>query len=178
MNNFLKLITFIVIIGLSFYTLKSLDPAILTEQPALPKYLLLSLSGMFYTSFLTTPLAVVLFMLLGPTSNIYLATVFGGIGAVIGDLLILKFFRNLFKTFSFIKHAGSFKKAKKFFTKYHLNLISVIIGMVIVASPFPDELGLILLGVSSLSYFKLTLLTFILNSIGILTILLTAKLLL
>ncbi|MBI2600041.1 hypothetical protein HYW43_03955 [Candidatus Daviesbacteria bacterium] len=175
MNIFLKIATFVLILGLSFYILKSLDPTILVMQSTLSKFTLLTLSGVFYASFLTAPLSVVLFIILGSTTNIYLVTILGGLGAALGDLLILKFFRSLFKTFSFIKHAQSFRKIKKISIKYHLNLVGIILGMLLVASPFPDELGLILLGISSLSYFKLAILTFVLNSLGILAILLIAK---
>lgn len=178
MNNFLKLITFIAILGVSVYILKTFDPSIVADQSTFSKLVLLTLSGIFYTSFLTAPLSVVLFMILGPTTNVYLAILLGGLGAVVGDLLIIKFFRNLFKTFSFVKYVGNFKTIKKISIKYHLNLVGIILGMILIASPFPDELGLVLLGISSLSYFKLALLTFLLNSIGILTILLISKLLL
>lgn len=175
MNNFLKFTAFVVILGLSFYILKSQDPAILADQSFFSKLALLVLSGVFYTSFLTAPLSVALFIILGSTTNIYLVTIMGGLGAVLGDLLILKFFRNFFKAFSFVKHAKAFKKMKQITKKYSLNLSAIFFGMILVASPFPDELGLIMLGASSLSYFKLALLTFVLNSLGILTILLTAK---
>jgi len=175
-GNFLKLITFVAVAGLSFYILRFLDASILTTQSTFSKFALLTISGIFYTSFLTAPLSVVLFIILGSSTNIYLVILFGGLGAVVGDLLIIKFFRKLFKAFSFVKHAESFKTAKKIAKKYHLNLVGLIIGMAIVASPFPDELGLILLGVSSLSYFQLAILTFLLNSLGILVILSAAKL--
>lgn len=41
------------------------------------------------------------------------------------------------------------------------------IGAIIIASPFPDELGVSLIGLSKLSTGKFILLSYILNSIGI-----------
>ncbi len=178
MKKLLKPAAFLAALILSFYIISSYDPKVLADQSLIIKLLLATLSGIFYTSFLTAPLAVILFVILAGTSNIYLITLFGGIGSVIGDLLILKFFRSIFRSFSFLRHIGSFKTVKKILKSLHLDLLGMLLGMIIIASPFPDELGLVLLGASSLSYFKLTVLTLTLNSIGILIILLTAKALL
>ena len=176
-RNILKLAVFLLVLGLSLYLINFQDKSALSGQSIPVKLLFAVMSGVLYTSFLTAPLSIALFVVLATTTNVYLVTLFGGIGAVLGDLLILKFFRTVFVAFSFLTHKTIFKGLKKIFRTLHLDLISLIIGMVIVASPFPDELGLILLGVSSLSYFKLIVITFTLNSLGILIILLAAKIL-
>lgn len=178
MKNIFKLVVFVAILAISFYLVNSQILASFGDQSFIIKLILAVLSGIFYTSFLTAPLAVVLFVILANTLNIYLITLFGGVGSVIGDLLILKFFRSIFRSFSFLKHLGTFKSIRKILKSLHLDIIGMVLGMIIIASPFPDELGLVLLGASSLSYFKLTVLTLILNSIGILIILLTTKALL
>lgn len=175
MINLFKLFVFAVVLALSFYWISSINPQILSDQSLSFKLIMAFISGLFYTSFLTAPLSVVLFLLLSGTTNIYLLAIFGGLGAVLGDLVIVKFFRVIFKVFSFIKHINLFKKLKNRLHQLHLDLVAYLLGMVIIASPFPDELGLALLSVSRLSYFKLGLLTFILNSLGILVILYTAK---
>lgn len=175
MINLFKLFGFVVILVLSFYLVSVIDPKILSDQSLFFKLTLAFLSGLFYTSFLTSALSVVLFVVLAGTTNIYLITLFGGIGAVLGDLLIIKFFRTVFKTLSFVTHVGLFKSLKKRLQSYHLDVVAYFLGIIIIASPFPDELGLALLSVSRLSYFKLVLLTFILNSLGILAILYFVK---
>lgn len=172
---FLKLFLFIAVLIISFYLISLQELQLLSDHSLYIKIILGVLSGLFYTSFLSSPLSVVLFIILGKTTNIYLLTLFGGIGAVIGDLLIVKFFRLIFKSFSFISHLNLFKKFRLLLKKYHLDLIGFIIGIIIVISPFPDELGLALLGASKLSYFKLAILTLILNSIGIFIILYTTR---
>lgn len=175
MINLFKLFAFVVVLVLSFYLVSTINPKILSDQALFIKLIFASLSGLFYTSFLTAPLSVILFLLLSGTTNIYLLAIFGGLGAVLGDLVIVKFFRVIFKVFSFIKHINLFKKLKNRLHQLHLDLVAYLLGMVIIASPFPDELGLALLSVSKLSYFKLAILAFILNSLGIFVILYIAK---
>lgn len=175
MINYFKAFTFIIIFILSFYLISTFDAKILADQSLLIKLVMAFVSGLFYTSFLTAPLSIVLFVILAQTTNIYLVTVIAGFGAVSGDLLIVKFFRMVFKTFSLVIHVGLFKNIKNKLQSYHLDIIAFFLGVIIIASPLPDELGLVLLGASRLSYFKLSILTFILNSIGILVILYTTK---
>lgn len=175
MMHFLKILVFLVVLVLSFYLITVSDVKALSDQTLFIKLALASLSGLFYTSFLAAPLSIVLIIVLSQTTNIYLIALFAGFGAVLGDLMIVKFFRSVFRTFSFVVHTHFFHRVKKKLQSCHLDLLAYVLGIIIVASPFPDELGLILLGASQLSYFKLAVLTFILNSIGILLVLYTAK---
>lgn len=175
MINLLKISAFIIILVASFFWVSSVDAQVLSDQSLSFKLILAFISGLFYTSFLTAPLSVILFILLSGTTNIYLLTLFGGLGAVLGDLVIVKFFRMIFKAFSFVVHIDLFRNLKRKLHQLHLDLLAFLLGMVIVASPFPDELGLALLSISRLSYFRLALLTFILNSLGILIILYTTR---
>src|SRR3989344_923861 len=140
--NFLKLLLFFIVLIISFYLINLQDLQLLSDQSLLFKIILAVISGLFYTSFLSAPLSVVLFIILAKTTNVYLLTIFGGIGAVLGDLLIVKSFRFIFRSFSFISHLNLFKKLKLVLKKYRLDLIGYIIGVIIVISPFPDELGL------------------------------------
>ena len=56
---------------------------------------------------------------------------------------------------------------KKLFHSKYFNWMLPIIGAIIIASPFPDELGVSLIGLSKLSTGKFILLSYVLNSIGI-----------
>lgn len=137
--------------------------------------LIIFLSGIFYTSFLTAPFSVLMLASVDFNLNPYILSAIAGSGAVLGDLFIVKIFRTLFSAFSFVRHEKSFVKLKKTLARYHLDFISIVLGSLIVASPLPDELGLILLGASKLSYFKLAILTFLLNGAGILLIVQTMR---
>lgn len=170
MINLLKIIIFLAVSALAVYFSGSKDSTIFIGQAPVLTLMTVFLSGFFYTSFLTAPLSVVLLISLASSMNPYLLAATAGLGAVAGDLFIVKIFRTIFSAFSFVRHRDFFKAVKKQLKSYHLDIISIILGSVIVASPLPDELGLILLGVSKLSYFKLALLTFLLNSLGILII--------
>lgn len=130
------------------------------------------LSGLLYTSFFTAPLSILLLVSIDPNANPYFLAAVAGLGAVLGDLIIIKVLKIIFAPFSFLNHQNSVKAFKKQLEKYHLNIISVLLGAIIVASPLPDELGLILLGFSGLSYMKLAVLTFLLNGLGLLIIIL------
>lgn len=175
MVNFSKFLIFAIFIAVAFYFIQSFDHSVIKDQTILIKILLGMIAGLFYTSFLTTPFAIVMLIVLGQHMDIYLLTVAGGLGGAIGDLFIVKIFRVLFKFFSFVKHEAFFKEFKLKLKKAHLNLVSIVLGFVIIASPFPDELGLILLGAAKLSYFKLAIISYISNMIGIFMVLLAAQ---
>lgn len=144
---------------------------------ALPfKALAALLAGMMYASFLAAPFSVLTFFLLGQEGNPYLLALIGGIGAALGDILIVKVFRGVFKSLSFLSSNIFFEKLSVLSQKLHFPLFAFLLGMVVIASPFPDEIGLLLLGATSLPYWKLALLTYTLNTFGILAILLSANL--
>lgn len=125
------------------------------------------IAGFFYSSFLTTPIAVAGLYIIGINSSPFEVAVVAGLGAMCADFLLVRFLRNVFSEFSSIAHIPLFHELKKILKSLHLNLLAVILGLIFIALPLPDELGLILLGASRLSTFNLLILTFILNSIGI-----------
>lgn len=175
MSILYKLLFFAAILALSFYLVSTQDVKLISDQTILIKLAAAFIAGIFYTSFMAAPLAVIILIALGLSTNVFIITVAGGMGAVVGDLIIVKFFRFLFGGVSHIFPKIFFKKAKSILKAYHLDILAWIVGSILVASPFPDELGLIMLGASKLSYFKLAFLAFILNSLGILIILHTTK---
>lgn len=136
------------------------------------------LAGTLYTSFATSPLAVAAIIILSENSNPIVVGLLGGLGAVIVDLLIVKFLRGSAKSdlstlTKILKVDGLGKELKHL----HLDIFVVLLGAIIIASPLPDELGLLLLGRSSLSYKQLMVLSYLLNTAGIMTIAITANLL-
>lgn len=134
------------------------------------------MAGMFFVSvFTAAPAGVVLFEI-AASNSIWEVAVFGGIGALIGDLFIFKFIKDsLSEDLRWIM--GKLKKKKtpasprfKFFRR-----IMPIVGAVIVASPLPDELGLAMMGISKMKTIVFIPLSFALNFVGILIIGLFAK---
>ncbi len=142
------------------------------------KFLAEILAGALYTSFATSPLAVAAIIVLSEESNPIIVGLLGGLGAVMVDLLIIKFFRGSAKSdLSTLSRILQIDGVGKILKRMHLEIFVVLLGSIIIASPLPDELGLLLLGQSNLSFKQLTVLSYLLNTAGIMTIAITANLL-
>lgn len=128
-------------------------------------------AGVLYTSFLTAPISVAMLVILAQENNPVLTAALAGLGAVLGDFLIVKFFRERISSevmeFSRQLHL---QKINRILQKLHLDFLTPLIGAIIIASPLPDELGLMMLGVSKLNYRQIALISYILNTAGILLI--------
>ncbi len=134
------------------------------------------IAGVLFTSFLTSPLSVATIYTLSDHLNPIQIALLGGVGAAFGDMLIIKIFRdNLFTDFHTLSRDLKLQKLFHFFKVSHFNHLAPLFGILIVASPFPDEVGLMLLGASRLKNFQLLILTYVLNSIGILIIALSSN---
>lgn len=135
--------------------------------------LLVSLvTGMFFTSFFTTPIAIAAFSNLAGTGNMFLIAAVGGLGAVLGDSLIFFFVREkVSKDVSPLLKGPRLKHALRLLKKRRYRRILPVIGALIIASPLPDELGLALIGVSTLSRGQFLLLSYAMNTLGIFCIL-------
>lgn len=183
MELMVKTVLFLVSLSLAFYLARSDYPQLLIDKELLIDKVLpfkligAAVAGVMYTSFLTAPLSVVALYLLSQRVDPVLLGLVAGAGAMLGDILIVQFFRQVLRGFSAARHTSLFKWIKKEFKALHLDILAILLGVIIVASPFPDELGLILLGASKLSLGKLMILTYILNTVGIFTIVLPAYLL-
>lgn len=134
------------------------------------------ISGILFTSFLTTPFSFALFYVLSQSTPPLQIALIGGIGACIGDMLIVSIFRNsFFDDFKTLEKTLKLKRVFHFFHHSHFSHLAPLLGILIIASPFPDELGLMMLGASKLKIIQLIILTFILNTAGIFFISLGAR---
>jgi hypothetical protein len=136
------------------------------------------IAGVLYTSFLTAPISVAMLIILSQQNNPILTAVLAGFGAVLGDFIIVKFFREKISSDlnELLKYL-SIQTINRFLRKYHLNFIVIFLGAIIIASPLPDELGLIMLGNTKLNYREIALISYILNTAGILLIVVPVNLL-
>ena len=131
------------------------------------------LTGVLFTSFFTAAPAVALLLTFANDYNPLLLSLVAGCGAMLGDYIILKFAED--KIGSELKPVAKKLKLMSFINVLHKKRykpITATAGALIIASPFPDEAGVALLGLSHLSVVRLMLLTFILNSAGILSLIL------
>lgn len=134
------------------------------------------ISGIFFVSIFTAVPATVIIAELAETNAVFLVALFGGLGALFGDLIIFRFIRDSLSEdfFYLIKKSRS----ERFFSIFKLRLFRwfvPFIGALVVASPLPDELGLAMMGLSKMKMSIFIPVSFVLNSLGILAICLVAK---
>lgn len=139
-------------------------------------YLGVFIAGMLFAFGFTAPFSVGLFISLNPP-NIWIAAIIGGFGALISDLFIFKFIKISFKDeFSRLKKTRTLKNIEKIIkksvgTKIKVYLMYAFAG-ILIASPLPDEIGVTMLaGLTKINIEILVMVSFILNTLGILLIL-------
>lgn len=173
----IKSFFFILSLYIAWYLLKSgvLNDVVSTILPI--KFLAEFAAGALYTSFLTTPIALAMLIILAPNNNPILMALIGGVGACLTDLFLVKLVRDEKKDVNLVSHELHLERINNFLAKWNLQFITPFLGAVIIASPFPDELGLLLIGASKLKYSQVAMITYILNVIAILLIAIPVNLL-
>lgn len=132
------------------------------------------IAGMLFSSTFTVAIASIIFFYLGEVQNPLLMALVGGMGAMIGDLLLYRFFRD--RLFSELRlfftehHIASLKAQKLLHSKTFIWLGPVFASLVIM-SPLPDEIGVAIFSFYKFDPHKLAPLSFLLNAAGILIIL-------
>lgn len=132
--------------------------------------------GMFFVSvFTAAPAGVVLFNIADRLHPIETALM-AGLGGVVGDYILFRYFKDtVFNELApLFEKITTHKIAKLFYTPY-FGFLLPIIGMIFIASPGPDEVGIGLLGLSKIKPWQFLLITFLLNTVGILAIILLAR---
>lgn len=156
-------------LSLSWWILKSAQFQNVLEIILPVRFLGDFLAGLFYTSFLTSPISLAMLVVLAEDSNPIFLALIAGLGAALGDFLIVKLFRErLNKEFKEVTHHKFVLKVDNFLAENRLGFVKQALGIIIIASPFPDEIGLFLLGASTLKYKDILIITYVLNTVGIL----------
>ncbi|MBU2103956.1 hypothetical protein KKD81_02755 [Patescibacteria group bacterium] len=134
------------------------------------------IAGIFFVStFTVAPSGAVLFHLAEQYNPVLIALT-AGAGGVLGDLLIFRFARGD----AFVELAPITDRIKKhpifsLFKSPGFGWFTPVLGALIIASPLPDEAGIALMGLSKIREWQFMLLTYVLNSTGILIIVLLAQ---
>ncbi len=139
-------------------------------------YLGAFITGIFFVSTFTVAPAMVVLYNLADKLNPFEVAILAGLGAVAGDYLIFRFFKD--KVFEelkplFFRLQGHY--FRKVFRTPYFTWLTPLIGAVIIASPFPDEVGVGILGIARLKNWQFALLSFFLNATGIFIIVTIAK---
>ena len=136
------------------------------------------IAGMFFVStFTVAPASLVLFYF-AKELNIFEVVIFAGLGAMLGDYIIFRFLKDrVFEELKpiFMRLGGPY--ISKLFATPYFAWFAPVIGAIIIASPFPDEIGIGLLGITKFKNWKFLILSFVLNSLGIFFIITFANLL-
>jgi len=172
-----KIFICIITIALAYIMFKNPNVDSFVSHLGALSYLGIFIAGILFAFGFTAPFAVGFFIVLNP-SNILLAGVIGGLGALLSDILIFKIiklsfideFNNLKKTKVFVRLSFLIDKTVK--GKIKIYLMYIFAG-ILIASPLPDEIGVTMLaGLSKIKLNTLAILSVLLNTLGILIILL------
>lgn len=128
-------------------------------------------TGIFFVSLFTVVPASLILIALANEFDPLLIALGAGIGASIGDLVLFRFFREgLFDELRMIFRNSPLTRFTKIFKTRLFLWLTPLVGALIIASPFPDEVGIGLLGISKIQPWQFLMLSLILNSLGILAI--------
>ncbi len=139
-------------------------------------YLGVFIAGMLFAFGFTAPFSVGFFISLDP-SNIWIAGIIGGLGALVSDLIIFSTIKvSFWDEFKRLRNSKTFVGVTRLIErnikeKIRIYLMYAFAG-ILIASPLPDEAGVIMLaGLTKINAKSLALISFILNTLGILILL-------
>ena len=134
------------------------------------------LTGIFFASTFTVAIAASVFWTFGQTHNPLLIALIGGFGAFVGDSFIFKFLRDdLINDFEYLEKLFPQTTAKRILHSKLTLWLAPIVAAILIASPLPDEVGLLMLAGIRLKYQHFFMLSYSLNTAGILIISLFGK---
>lgn len=163
-------------IALAFILAKSgLFGKILAFSPQL-KIIGSFIAGMFFTSVLTVGPATVALAEIAQTNSIFLMALIGAAGSVIGDLVLFSFVRDrITDDFMAIFTKPKVKRLTHLLYLEIFRWLLPVLGVLIVASPLPDEIGLAIMGISKLKTRTFIIISYGANFLGILIVGLVAR---
>lgn len=135
------------------------------------------IAGMFFTSIFTTiPAIIALSEIFQSSQSTLSVAIFGGLGALCGDLIIFRFMRDRLgeDIIRLIKNSGN-SRLRSIIRLRFFRWLTFFLGALTIASPLPDELGLAMIGFSKTKTSLFIPVSFVFNFLGILAIGLIAK---
>lgn len=126
------------------------------------------ISGMFFTSVFTTPLAIASFIHIAETTNALYLSLWGACGAVIGDVILFIFIKDaLAEDIEYLIKAPRYRKIRTLFRQRFFRWFTPFVGALVIASPLPDEIGIAMMGLSRMRLMILIPISFVMNFVGI-----------
>lgn len=135
-------------------------------------YLISFVAGIFFTSLLTISPASIIIAELGTRGAPLEVAFFAALGALIGDLILFYFVKDSISADinELLKNSIKHYHLDRMHSKYARWILPVV-GASIIASPLPDELGIMLMGASKIKTRYLIPISFVMNFIGVLLVL-------
>lgn len=172
--------------NLTLLVLSCLAVYLLAKQPQVTRllqslgeysYLGAFIGGILFVSTFTVALGVLILSTLAVTMSPVEIGIIAGAGAVVGDTLIFHFVRDnlLAEIEPIYDKLGGNHLTKLLHTRYFSWTVPVV-GAAIIASPLPDEIGVTMLGIAKMKTRTFLLLSFVLNTAGIMFILTASSL--
>ncbi len=133
--------------------------------------------GFFFVSTYTVaPSGVVLFTLANELDPLKIALI-AGLGSIIGDYIMFRFIRdNLGAELKLMAESFGGKYVRALYHSKFFIWSAPVIGAIIIASPFPDEIGVSMMGASKLKTWQFLAIAYVLDVIGIFIIVSIARL--
>ena len=134
------------------------------------------IAGILFVPFFPAAPATVALGEIAQSNSVITVATLGGLGALIGDLIIFRFVKD--RVSEHFDYLIKISRSERLFSVFKLKLFRWIVpfvGALIIASPLPDEEDLEKVGLLKMKNSYSILLSFLLNSAGILIIGLIAK---
>lgn len=126
------------------------------------------IAGVFYTSASTAALGILMLTDLSKRLSPIEIAILAGLGGALADFGIFRFFKNnLLCEIKPIYNKLGGQRLTKLMHHRSFRWGLPIVGAIIIASPFPDELGLCLMGLTRIKSYQLILLCLVLDIIGV-----------
>ncbi len=120
------------------------------------------LAGLAFVVSQLSPIATVVMLGLSEEYPMWMVTLICGVGSMVGDLIMFRFFSSGLG-------ADVFEEVENIKKRLHLRNKTLIklLGAIFIVSPLPDEIGVALLGMSNVKIGNMAVLSFCLNSLAI-----------
>jgi hypothetical protein len=139
----------IAIYAISFFFIEVASPQEIAMKVAPYGVIAIFINGIMYTYGFTSVIATILFPLFGLYFPAYLVAIVGGLGASFGDTTILKYIKGgLHTELDTLSKTRFVRKVGKLLGFTHPWFIALL-GVIILSSPLPDELGALLIARSN-----------------------------
>lgn len=127
------------------------------------------LAGALFVSTFTVATGVLMLFTLAEKLSPLEIGLIAGLGAVFCDFIIFRFVKDdLVKEIHLIyNHIDKDDHLLKLLYSKYFSWTLPVIGAIIIASPFPDEIGVSLMGISKMKTYEFLIMSFVFNAIGI-----------